>query len=202
MNLACFEKASLSNDLNFLKSKRGVFSTQKDWEDDHPLPGSRGKITIIVEQPVRVNLKENTICIDLIKRCCIISKECGKMLMPQKKPYCTIWSEGAAKNDHAKWELSSAKTWYPRHLYPHQPSARQELLWLRFDRGERTPELSGCAKEYSHMQEIIKRTRLFLKRDNVFKAHSTMQSFSGESNVTVDTAARQCRSLFTVKYVK
>lgn len=97
MNQACFEKASLSNDLNFLKSKRGVSSTQKDWEDDHPLPGSRGKITIIVEQPVRVNLKLKKIPYVLIKRCCIISKECGKMLMPQKKPYCTIWSEGAAK---------------------------------------------------------------------------------------------------------
>lgn len=96
MDQACFEKASLSKGLNFLKSKRGVslhIKRLKDWSlitrqqrEDHHSCRAASK-----SQPIKNK------CIDLIKRCCIMPKKCGKRLMPQKKPYCTIWSEDAAK---------------------------------------------------------------------------------------------------------
>lgn len=62
-------------------------------------------------------------------------------------------------------------------------SPQQELLWLRFDRGGRTPELSGCAKEYRHMQETIKGLDYFLK-EIMFSKHTAQSNLSAESQMS------------------
>lgn len=124
--------------------------------------------------------------------------------MPETEPYRMSDRRSSVQLKRPPREMGTApcRELVPMAPPPRQPLAQQEPLWLRFGRGGQTPQLSGHAEEYGHVRETIKGPDYFLKRGNVSKARDTMHSFIRESNVTEDTAARQCRSLFTVKSVK
>lgn len=115
-----------------------------------------------------------------------------------------------------------AKCWQPRRCpaaHSIKGSTHRQKDWAEGAGAQLRPQQHegkeaagrGCTEVGKHLSSPWQRQAgtgkllkagLVLKRDNVSKTHGTMHSFSWESNVTVDTAARQCRSLFTVKYVK